>query len=73
MTKIKVQVGRVGATLKSVSLKDGSSVEDAITKAGLRVKDNEQVRLNTNEVDMDAEVSNHDVIMLVRNVTGGKE
>jgi len=71
MTKIKVQVGRVGATLKSVTLKAGSSVEDAIIKAGLKVKSTEEVRVNTNERDIDDEVENNDVIMLVRNVEGG--
>ena len=70
--KFTVQVGRVGTSLKEVKVEDGTTIEEAIQEAGLKVKDTEQVRVNAEVVDLEDEVSDNDVILLVRNVEGGR-
>lgn len=68
---MKVQVGRVGTTLKQLTVDDETTVEDVLSEAGLRVKDNEWISVNGEEADSDDYVSANDVIMLVRSVDGG--
>lgn len=70
--KYSVHVGRVGTSLKEVEVEAGTTVEEAIQEAGLRIKDTEQVRVNAEVMDLEDEVSDNDVILLVRNVEGGR-
>jgi sulfur carrier protein ThiS len=70
--KITAQVGRVGTTLKTVQLPEGSTVEDAIDAAGLRIKSSEMVRVDGNGGELEDELEDNAVILLVRDIEGGK-
>lgn len=71
VTKYTVFVGRVGTALKKIEVPEGTTVEEAIEEAGLKIKDTEQVRVNAEIMDLEDEVNNNDNILLVRSVEGG--
>ena len=76
---ISVQVGRVGMKLQEVMLGSGNqTVDDALEAAGIDLKDEESIRVNGedhvngDDVDGDTILDNHDVVLLVKSIDGGR-
>lgn len=66
-----VRIFRAGTDATEVSVAEGSTVKDVLSKSGLNKKDSEIVQINGNIKDMNTKVADGDVIVLVKNVVGG--
>lgn len=68
---VLVEVGRLPGTVQEIAL-DGNdlTVAAALKGAQLEIADNEVVRVNDEEADMDTELAAGDAVMLVEDITG---
>ncbi len=71
-TTNSVQVGRLGTRLIAKRVRVGATVKSVLRAAEIRLKDNEEVRLNAEETQLSTKVNHNDVIMIVKNVEGGR-
>ena len=51
---------------------DDPTVEKALEKAGFELKDDEEVKVNTEPAEEDTELEENDTVLLTKNVEGGK-
>jgi hypothetical protein len=68
---IFVKVARTGARAIEVSLNGERTVADALNAADLTLKDNEVIRVDGEEADMDTKLHDEARITLTKNVEGG--
>ena len=72
MSMINVNVGRTGGNdLRLVTIPSGSTVDEAISAAGLNQKDTESPYRNHESCDGGDAVQDGDVVMLIRTVDHG--
>ena len=69
---IEVQAGRFGRPVETLEMSEGDTIEDALEEAGLKVRSTESVTLNGDSTDISEELQDDDVIILTRNVEGGR-
>jgi sulfur carrier protein ThiS len=69
---ITVRVGRVGAKIETVALSQGATVQDALTAAGITMKETEQIELRGDTVNSTTSLQDDDLILVVKNVVGGR-
>ena len=60
----------VGDTKKSVILKRGATVEEALEAGGNTIKDGSEVRLNGDTTSMSEEVEDGDIITIFSKISG---
>ena len=70
--EMTVMVCELMRDLKSVVVKPGASVKDALELAGVKVDGEENLRVNGEEAKLVDKISADDVITLVPHVSGGK-
>ena len=71
MSNITVKIFRAGSDGTEVSLKEGSTVSDALKKSGLNKKDSEIIQINGDIKSMSDKLSDGDQVVLVKNIEGG--
>lgn len=71
MSNISIKIFRAGSDGTEVSLKEGSTVSDALKKSGLNKKDSEIIQINGDIKSMSDELSDGDQVVLVKNIEGG--
>jgi len=72
--EMSVMVCELMRDLKTVKVKQGATVQDVLTEAGIKPDGVEMsnLRVNGEEAKLDTKVSADDVITLVPHVAGGK-
>ena len=69
-----VQVGRTGLGLKTVRFSEGDTVAHALKKAGLRLKNGEEIRMDCgDDADLTTPLSDKAVFMLIPPVDNGSD
>jgi len=71
MSKITVKIFRAGSDGTEVSIKEGSTVKDALKKSGLNKKDSEIIQVNGDIESLSHELEDGDQVVLVKNIEGG--
>jgi sulfur carrier protein ThiS len=71
MSDISIKIFRAGSDGTEVSLKEGSTVSDALKKSGLNKKDSEIVQINGDIKSLSDRLSDGDQVVLVKNIEGG--
>lgn len=66
-----VKVARTGSKVIDVCLNGEHTVKDALLAAGLNVKASEEIRVNKEVVEDDYELSDGDIVVLAKNISGG--
>jgi molybdopterin converting factor small subunit len=67
-----VRIAEVGGSLKEVEVSNWATVSDALAKAGLSNENPKEIRVNANRAETTTPLREHDVILLVPRVEGGR-
>ena len=69
---MRVDVTQADGETKSVEVKPGANVKDALDKAGAAVPEDHKVFLDGKEVDLNAKVQQQSVVVVQPEVSGGQ-
>lgn len=67
---IEVRVGRVPGEIKSIVLNGGRTVKDALSGANLSARREDEIRVNGEKSNLEAELSANDTVLLLQKIEG---
>lgn len=67
---IEVRVGRVPGEIKNIVLNGGRTVKDALSGASLAARSQDEIRVNGEKSNLEAELSPNDTVLLLQKIEG---
>ncbi len=71
VSKVSVRIAQLGRDIVDLTLDKGTTRRQAITKAGLKIPEGLEVRVNNMGADLDEELQDGEIITLIPRIRGG--